>query len=42
MLEVVEVMRGIQPLQEEEAAALRKMLGLAEEKKSGWRKLLHK
>ena len=42
MLEVVEVMRGIEPLKDEEETRLRKMLGLAEEKKSGWRKLLHK
>ena len=42
MLEVVEVMRGIQPLNAEEAAPLRKLLGLGDEKKSAWRKLLHK
>jgi len=36
MLEVVEVMRGIQPLSEAEAAPLRKLLGLPERARKGW------
>jgi hypothetical protein len=39
MLEVVDVMRGIQPLTEAEAAPWRKLLSLPEEKRSGWKKL---
>ena len=39
MLEVVEVMRGVKPLDAAEAAEIRKALGLPEEKKGGWMKL---
>jgi hypothetical protein len=39
MLEVVEVMRGIQPLSEADALPMRKLLGLAEPKRSGWKRL---
>jgi hypothetical protein len=39
MLEVVDVMRGIQPLTEAEAAPWRKLLSLPEPKRSGWKKL---
>ena len=39
MVEVIEVMRGVKPLEEAEAAPLRKALGLPDEKKSGWKKL---
>jgi hypothetical protein len=39
MLEVVEVMRGVKPLDPAEAAEIRKALGLPEEKKGGWKRL---
>ena len=38
MLEVIEVMRGIQPLAEAEAAPLRQLLGTAEDKRPGWKR----
>jgi len=40
LLEVVELLRGVRPLTEEEAAPFDKLLGVAAEKKSGWRKWL--
>jgi hypothetical protein len=39
MLEVVDVMRASKPLSEEEAAPWRKTFGLAEAKRSGWKRL---
>jgi len=39
MLEVTEVMRGIRPLDESEAAPLRKLLGLPDPKPTGWKRL---
>jgi hypothetical protein len=39
MAEVIEVLRGMQPLPESEAAPLRKLLGVEAPKKSGWKKL---
>ena len=38
MVEVVELLRGIRPLEEAEAAPLRKLLGLAEPKAGGWKR----
>lgn len=38
MAEVIEVIRGVQPLSEAEAAPYRKLLGVAEEKKRFWKR----
>ncbi|MDR3702489.1 MAG: hypothetical protein P4L56_22775, partial [Candidatus Sulfopaludibacter sp.] len=38
MVEVVELIRGVQPLTEEEAAPFRKLLGVDLPKKSLWRR----
>jgi hypothetical protein len=38
LLEVVELLRGVQPLNEEEAAPFDRLLGIAEERRGGWRK----
>ena len=40
MAEVIEMLRGMQPLEESEAAPLRRSLGVEAPKKSGWKKLL--
>jgi hypothetical protein len=40
LLEVVELLRGMQPLSEDEAAPFDRLLGIAEAKRSGWRKWL--
>jgi hypothetical protein len=40
LLEVVELLRGLKPLTEEEAAPFDKLLGIEAEKKTGWRKWL--
>jgi len=40
LLEVVELVRGLRPLTEEEAAPFDKLLGIGPAKKSGWRKFL--
>ena len=39
MTEVIEVMRGIRPLEESEAAPLRRALGLAVPRRPGWKRL---
>jgi hypothetical protein len=40
MAEVIEVLRGVRPLSDEEAAPFRKLLGVVEERPKGWRRLI--
>jgi hypothetical protein len=40
MAEVIELLRGMQPLSDEQAGAYRKLLGVEAEKKKGWRRLI--
>ena len=40
MAEVIDVLRGVQPLPEAELQPLEKLLGIREEKRSGWKKWL--
>ena len=39
MMEVVETLRGVQPLSGQEAAPYRKLLGIAEQKRPLWKRL---
>jgi hypothetical protein len=39
MVEVVETLRGVQPLSDQEAAPYRKLLGIAEQKRPFWKRL---
>jgi hypothetical protein len=40
MAEVIELLRGVQPLSDEAAAPFARLLGVEAEKKSGWRRLM--
>ena len=40
MAEVVELMRGVNPLSDAEAEPFRKLLGIQEQKSGGWKRWL--